>query len=381
MRHLVRWLLLLSLMSGGLGGGQVEAAAKTGKEAVDETAPLSVKALLPENQRSSDVTYYDVRVTPGQQQTLQLQLLNHTATDQRVHLQLNPAKTDRYGQLTYKEPLTPTTRDASLQVAITDIASIEEAVTVPAHDSLKVPITLTLPETTFNGEVLGGIYIQPEGEPRSETDGAQLSNQLAYMIGLRVTETDTVLTERLDLTGVKATQVAGQNKLVVSLHNPVAKRMDDLSYQVTVTQTGSVEAVAKATLKGYRFAPNSTGEVLLDLGQTALHAGTYDLAVTARSGQSDQTWEWQVPLTLTHKEAEAWRASLPQAQHPWRWIGGLGIGLLLVGVGSVWGYRRLRAKAATPVRPVTRPSQGPHAKNRRKKRPQQKGESSHDRHS
>ena len=42
---------------------------------------FSVKAILPDNQRTKETSYFDLRVAPNQTQKLQIELTNQTAND------------------------------------------------------------------------------------------------------------------------------------------------------------------------------------------------------------------------------------------------------------------------------------------------------------
>src|SRR5699024_7287967 len=49
-------------------------------------ADYSVKPILPNNQWDKDKSFYDLRVTPGQKETLQLQINNYSDNDQEYNI-------------------------------------------------------------------------------------------------------------------------------------------------------------------------------------------------------------------------------------------------------------------------------------------------------
>ena len=74
---------------------------------------FSVKAILPDNQRTKETSYFDLRVAPNQTQKLQIELTNQTANDITVLASANAAITNDNGLADYshaetkKDPSAP----------------------------------------------------------------------------------------------------------------------------------------------------------------------------------------------------------------------------------------------------------------------------------
>lgn len=62
---------------------------------------FNVKAILPENQRSKEISYFDLRVVPGETQTLSVELTNDTEEDVTVYASANSAITNDNGIVDY----------------------------------------------------------------------------------------------------------------------------------------------------------------------------------------------------------------------------------------------------------------------------------------
>ena len=72
------------------------------------------KAILPDNQRTKETSYFDLRVAPNQTQKLQIELTNQTANDITVLASANAAITNDNGLADYshaetKDPSAPFT--------------------------------------------------------------------------------------------------------------------------------------------------------------------------------------------------------------------------------------------------------------------------------
>ena len=75
---------------------------------------FTVKAELPENQRDTSASYFDLRVSPNQAQTLNVVIQNRQADPVTVLIKVNPAFTNDNGVVEYGEQVGRT--DASLKV-------------------------------------------------------------------------------------------------------------------------------------------------------------------------------------------------------------------------------------------------------------------------
>ena len=84
-------MLLASSFFIFIGSYSVEASEMT----------FSVKAILPDNQRTKETSYFDLRVAPNQTQKLQIELTNQTANDITVLASANAAITNDNGLADY----------------------------------------------------------------------------------------------------------------------------------------------------------------------------------------------------------------------------------------------------------------------------------------
>jgi hypothetical protein len=58
-----------------------------------EGADYSVKAVLPDNQLDREKSFYDLRMKPGQKETIQLQVNNYSDKEQTYNISVNTAQT------------------------------------------------------------------------------------------------------------------------------------------------------------------------------------------------------------------------------------------------------------------------------------------------
>ncbi|WP_265455813.1 DUF916 and DUF3324 domain-containing protein [Enterococcus sp. HY326] len=276
-------------------------------QAASDNLQVSVKAILPENQ-ASDVTYYDLRMTPGQQQDLELQLTNSSDQEQTVSLTITNATTNSTGSIDYSLRGEEYERDNTLQIGMSDLVTVPETVTVPANSTVSTQLSVKMPEESFDGMILGAVRVSLPEDEESETadsgSGVSIKNQIAYTVGLKLQETDTEVPAELDLLNVAAGQTSGRNAVLVTLQNNQANVLEDITYSAQVYRDGSDEVLHEANVTGYRFAPNSHFDYVISWEGQRFQAGTYRLRMTADSEATGQHWEWDQTFEITADEAK-----------------------------------------------------------------------------
>ncbi|MDV2575667.1 DUF916 domain-containing protein [Lactiplantibacillus plantarum] len=95
----------------------------------------TVQADLPDNQINQKVSYFDLKVTPGQTQNLTLTIKNSDSKEHRYTVSPNLAVTNNNGIIDYSQAKAKA--DDSLKFNIKTALSKSQVVTVPAKSSKK----------------------------------------------------------------------------------------------------------------------------------------------------------------------------------------------------------------------------------------------------
>lgn len=262
---------------------------------------FSVKAILPENQLDQTVGYFDLRMEPGQVQTLQVHVVN--STDRALTLNVCPtaAVTSHAGEIDYTQK--EAKYDDSLEFPFTELVSVEETVAVPPRSSYTLDITVRMPKKRFDGMILGGLYFIEEqakdmGEPTGEL---QIKNRFSYTIGVKLTETDTVVLPDMKFCEAYASQVNYRNCVKIRLQNPMAAVIDDLKIDAAVYSEKGSDALHRETKEGLAIAPNSSFDYVIGWEARPFEAGTYRAQVKAEAG--GKQWEWEECFVIEKAEA------------------------------------------------------------------------------
>lgn len=290
-----------------------------------EAAELNfgVKAILPDNQINKENSFFDLRMTPGQEQTVEVEINNVIDKEIELHTFVSAAGTNVNGVIDYPQPTKETKYDESLKYPLPTLVSLAETVKVPAKATIKVPVTIKMPNESYDGMIVGGISFyqkEEEDDQEKQTSGMGVKNKFMYRLGMKLVETDTAVEPDLKLLGVKAGQVNYRNAVMANLQNPEAEVLNGLKLEAQVFQKGSNTPIFAAGKDNMKVAPNSNFDYPVYLGKKAFKAGKYTLKLVA-TADNDKKWEFSKDFEITQKEAEKYNEeSSIQLDYETDWI-------------------------------------------------------------
>ncbi|KRK35443.1 DUF916 and DUF3324 domain-containing protein [Loigolactobacillus bifermentans] len=312
-----------------------------------QTLHYSVSAELPSNQVDADLSYFNLKVTPGQQQNLTIRIQNTDSSAHQYRVSVNRAATNINGVIDYtkhnvKQP-------NSLKANIESMVPQPETVTVPAKTTKNVSLTLKAPQEAFQGIALAGIQVAELDTSASnqKSKGLSLTNKFAYVIGLQVqTQADvTHVKPKLVLHSVKAKQINYRNNVSANLENTQPTIIHKLKVNAKVLKRGSTKAVFHMKKANMSVAPNSAFALPINANNTPLKAGKYTLDLTATASNGKYHWHFTKNFTITTKTANKLNKTAVDQKHSHNWMLWLIIGLavliiILLGVVIVLIKRR-----------------------------------------
>lgn len=295
---------------------------------------FSVKAILPENQRDNTHTYFDLNVVPGTTQVVEVELKNETDKDVTVQTVSNTAITNDNGIVEYTNEKPKL--DKSLVTPFSKLASVQSEITIPKQSSIRLPITLKIPEKSFDGVILGGLYFkekETDQETKKSKDDVQIENKFSYTIGVLLAESPEMVLPDLVLNDVKATQKVGRNVITANLQNPKAALLSNLTVDAKVYEADSNQLLHEEKQTSLRMAPNSNFNYSVSWGNEAFQTGDYRIEIDATDG--NQNWHLKKNFKIKAKEAKEYNNTavhIAQKSTPWiYWLmGGIIIALLIV---------------------------------------------------
>lgn len=259
---------------------------------------FNYQVIRPDNQRSKDTGYYDLIMAPGQEQTVEIQLINDSQNEMVIDVSLNGAKTNGNGVIEYGP--TAIEDDKSLQYKFTDVVKAEEKVTVPANSVVPLQLQIMMPSVSFDGKIVGGIQLKQEVEHSEDQTG--IINEYAYMIGMVLQETDTVLEPDMALNRVYAGLANYRNAVFVNFSNIMAEYVKEMTVEAQIMPGDSEEVLYDIKKAGMQMAPNSMIDFPVTMNGDRMEPGEYKARIVVTSGE--KRWEWTENFTITDEEAD-----------------------------------------------------------------------------
>lgn len=291
------------VLLGGLvmGGGAALAAENTG-------TGFYVRAVLPENQLDKGITYFDLGMSPGRTQTLEVEVVNETDAEIAIDVKAVSASTNRGGVIDYQ---TPGIRDKTLEHPFSGLAKPEsDRLSIPANSTATAFVAVTMPEAEYDGVVLGSLVFTRQPQAAGEnSEGVTLQNAFSYVIGVKLSENDNQVLPDFELDSVAAETVNYQPAMVHHIRNKNAAIAKGISLHAVIRGADG-RPVAEAEQKNVDMAPNSVMPWALTPGagvednppSTALQPGAYSTLVTLEYG--GKTWTFEQTFTATKEEAD-----------------------------------------------------------------------------
>lgn len=256
-----------------------------------DSIAYSVKADIPDNQIDKAKTYFDLKMTPGQKQDISLTVHNSGDKEMTVFITPNNATTNQNGVIDYSEEKAK--KDSSLKIPLTSVISGKQEVKLNPNETKQVPFTIQMPEKEYNGDILGGFYIQKktDADENKKDESVQIKNQYSYVIGIRLNETDTAVEPKLKLNQIKPALQNYRTAVTANIQNVESTIINDLDINASVTKQNSETILHETNKKGLSMAPNSNFDYPINWDNEQLNPGKYTVHIKAKMGDKDWNFD------------------------------------------------------------------------------------------
>ena len=264
----------------------------------DGNVGFNIQMIPSENQINKDVSYFDLRIDPGQKQTIKVRINNTSDEKNTYTMNINQAYTNDQGFIDYSSKENSENNDVPYKIK--DIVSYESKITIDAQSSKEVPIEISMPEKPFDGQISSGIQILKD----QESSNNQIDVDYGYILGLKLTETDNTISRKMKLLDVKPEAKFGDPSIIATLKNPTMDAYGHLKYQVDIVDKSDNQLFFSKTYENnMEMAPNSTFEFAITMGNQRLVAGDYTLKIKV-SDAKENSWNLSKDFSVSKKEAE-----------------------------------------------------------------------------
>lgn len=304
-KHFFGSVIGAGLVTVALSGGPVSAAA---------TSNIGISPVYPDNQITAN-GIFDLKVQPGQAETLKLKIANLSHETQKLIVQ----------------PTTAYTNDAGTMAL--------DHVTVPAGEITMVEMPIKVPGKAFDGIVVGGVLVKSDDQASPfAKKGVSVKNKFAYAMGVVLKESDQTAVPKLTLGKIQPKIVGNDIKIKTVYKNNKPAIISDMTLHAKITNRQTGQVMGKTADTGMSVAPNSAFNYANNWHGHKIKPGSYHYhaTITAANGQ-----HWQ--LDKNFKVGVAGSFVMNQHYNPWLSYVIIGIlVLLLIIMIAVIIYKRLK---------------------------------------
>lgn len=286
-------------------------------------ASFSVQPIITDNQKSN-LGYFDLNLSPGQEQVVQVEVFNDSEGQIEVSVETNKATTSDVGNITYQQT---NNIDESLIHDIQDlITNDNETVILLPKESKIVDFTIKMPEEQFTGILLGGLRFTLADE---EKEIVGIENRFAYTVGVILNNSPVELPVNLNLNDITVGQLNYRNHILVNLQNDISRIIDQMDVHAEVYPRDKSTILYSSESSGLRMAPNSNFYYGISTNETAFKPGEYTLKLVALA--DGEEFEWTQDFEITADEVDNFNKDAilieEQTNNIWMWISYIAIGI------------------------------------------------------
>ena len=283
--------------------------------------------------------YYDLILSPNTSKTIKVKVLNRTNEEKVVRYVPTNGSTNDNGITSY-EGTVP--RDSSLTTGFTDLVNYDQNdLILPPNSSQEVTFDITMPEESFDGVILGGLYFKDITPNANES--AAVTTTVGYAIGVLLRNDENQIKPEIKMNEIKANQDNSKNFIGINLQNIAPTIIKKLTVDAKIYEKKSNKLAYTSTNNQMRMAPNSNFTYKVDLQKNALIPGDYRVEVKVDAG--GELFEFEDAFTISRTEAKKLNNSsvyIEQKQVPIEIY--VVIGLVLVGILVTLSIKNIKRK-------------------------------------
>lgn len=252
----------------------------------DTEIGFSIRMIPSAYQHDINNTFFDLRLHPNQVETVELEIKNTSNEKNTFEINVNQAYTNNQGYIDYSD--VNESKKNVYPIDINKIVSYPHEIKLEANSLDKIPIQIKMPEKLFDGQVLAGIKVVKK---EKETSNSAIQNRYGYILGLKITETDTDEPRNIELKNVSPSITFGKPTIVAQLMNTSKDAIGHLKYHVIIEKNGTKNIVLKKTYNNnMELAPNSM----------------YNFAIESQNNLPLSAGKYKINLIITDKKENKW---------------------------------------------------------------------------
>jgi Bacterial protein of unknown function (DUF916)./Protein of unknown function C-terminal (DUF3324). len=303
------------------------------------TTEIAIAPVYPDNQITEN-GIFNLKVTPGQKETIKLKIANLSKENQRVTVQPTTSYTADSGVLSIDRVKTPKTTTAPVKFSnIVREADHKKTVIIPANEIVEVPFTFMVPKKPFEGVVVGGLLVKSSTEENPLIHkGVSVKNKFAYTMSVVLKEEVKKAEPDLKLGAIKAGRVGTDIKVNSVYKNIKPAVVSDMTVNAVITTKGDGRVMGKTTQTGMSMAPNSGFKFTNNWDKKTINPGTYHYKANVQTADGHH-WTLETDFKVDIADAVV----INDHYNPWiKWI--ILATILVIMILVIWYYIHRKKK-------------------------------------
>lgn len=296
-----------------------------------------------DSQVNNKVTYYDLKLNPGETTELAIKVKNTSDKPIVVNTAIGKGTTSTSGLGVYKQV---DNKSIDLPYNIEKYVTTKTAkIDLGVDESKKVIYTVKMPDKAFDGVLAGGMTFLKKADASDKSKGMSIANQFSYTISLVLHGKKDLDENKVTLGKVKADQLNGRNAITMPIQNETAAYLSQVKTNVKVSKKGSDQVLYKQSGEKYQIVPNSVFNLPVRIGEVKFKAGDYTANVEVQS--KGQKWHFTRDFTITNDEANQLnKTALVKEDNTWLYIlfACIGITLLILLFSIIYVRKQRKIK-------------------------------------
>ena len=247
---------------------------------------FTVRPILPENQERQESTFFDLRMEPGQEQLLKVEVTNHTHEVIEVTTEVFTATTNSNGFAEYQ--LSPEIPDSTLPFLMEDIIEVPASVEIPPYGVAYIPIQINMPGTSYNGVLAAGLEMK-RVLPEEESTGG-IRNIYSFLTVVLLHQGEAVSPQIISR-GTKIEFTGREGVFSTNFQNIKGAFTRELEVETVITNRQTREVVFESRVEGLQMVPHSNFTYQIKVGEDTFSEGIYILDYVLKSDQL--RWEFR----------------------------------------------------------------------------------------
>ena len=274
--------------------------------ALPASAGYAVHPQYPENQRPERQGHFNLHVTPGHTQSLNVAIENFG--DETIHIEVtaNAAVTNTNGIIEYAPHPQGVYADNDLLPDFSQVVTIAAPLISIAPGATEIAaFDVSMPDTPFAGSLVGGLHFVEsiQAQPGQENDGAALTgstgltNRMAYVVALVLRQDDHIMPPAFELLQA-VPDMDFSDAIRITLKNTSARISSLRNFTVQIyDEPGVTFPIETLVLPHVQMAPYAEPSLRLWRNtRDPIASGTYHVLVTFEC--EDALYLLETPLSI-----------------------------------------------------------------------------------